>query len=476
MADQTQVPRSPEPLPSTPWWLGWPALLIAAVSYLLLRLITWQYGLPPLEWAVPVLTMLGAAALYGVFKPVLLLFFIATGSLLGNLVHIAEEGLIPFSLFQIFYLAGLGLFVLKWFMNRCAPVRLTGLEIELALFFSLVFLSLLWTPDAERGFLHAIRVFALSGLLYLFVNWIDTPRQITWLVVSLVAVGGVLALIAIYNTINNPLAIIVTVLTDGSRVAARARVGQVDPNIFASLFFLPLSFTASVAFSRMGYSMRATGAVAFLVLFAAVLVTYSRSAWVAVLLTTLVLAVMNRQYGLFIVAAAGVALLLAVYPDARMLLSNVLERFVRLFTGGVDTSNMGRIMLLDGSIRIFFDSWLIGVGWRGFPDAFLNYYTLQQTLGVYEPHNVLYLVYAELGLIGLLLFVFIVYKLFWLAWNNISMSYNEETRILSQALFGALLAYAVFYQFIGSGFLDNQLWITTGLIIALRAHLSTTGE
>lgn len=56
------------------------------------------------------------------------------------------------------------------------------------------------------------------------------------------------------------------------------------------------------------------------------------------------------------------------------------------------------------------------------------------------------------------------------------MSYNEETRILSQALFGALLAYAVFYQFIGSGFLDNQLWITTGLIIALRAHLSTTGE
>ncbi len=444
---------------------------IGTLLFLFLRWATWTTGLPPLEWVLPaglIAVLFFARCLE---SPLILLILITTGSLLGNLIHVFEDGLVPFSLFQIFYIFSLLVFVLRWFVSGFGPIRKTGFELELVLFFSLVFLSILWTPDAERAFFHAIRMVVLSGLLFLFVNWIRKPEEITLVILSMAAVGSILGLLAIHATITNPQAIIQDMLTEGTRLAGRARIGQVDPNIFASLFFLPLAYTASLSFSRIDAWKRILSATIFVILFAAVLVTFSRSSWVAVLVMLLFLAVMFRQYNLFLFAAFAAAAGIALFPELRFLLMNIFNRFIDLFTGEVDMSNYLRIVLFKTSIHIFFDSWLLGVGWRGFSDAFLSYHSLQDTLGVYEPHNVIYLVYTELGLPGLLLFTFIVYKIFWLAWDNIRMSTTMQQGTLSKALFAAFLAYAVFYQFIGSGFLDNQLWITTGLILSLRFYL-----
>lgn len=440
------------------------------------RLVTWSMGLPPLD----LVALAGLIFAYGITRtvtqPVLLLILITTGSLLGNLILIVEDGLIPFSLFQIFYIFGLLVFIMRWFMTGFEPIRKTGFELEIGLFFSLIFLSIIWTPDAEKAFLHALRVLVLSGLLFLFVNWIKKPQEIVWVIYSMIAVGAVIGAIAIIETINNPIAIVQDMYTEGARLAGRARIGQVDPNVFGSLFFLPLAYLATLTFSGISYWKRGVSALFFLVLFAAVLVTFSRSSWVSVLVMLIFLAVFYRQYNLFLFgAAAGIILVIAV-PELQYLLQNILNRFMDLFSGEVDASNFIRIMLLDGSLRIFFDSWLLGAGWRGFPEAFLSYYNLQETLGVYEPHNVIYLVYSELGLIGLIIFTFIVYKIFAMAWSNIRMSTTLAHKNIAVALFAAFLAYAVFYQFLGSGFLDNQLWITTGLIIAFNYYLRNQSD
>lgn len=446
--------------------------------FILFRWVTWFTGLPPLEWVF----LGGIACLFFALRslasPVILLILITVGSLLGNLIHVFEDGLVPFSLFQIFYILALVVFVLRWFVTGFSPIRKTGFELELAVFFSLVFLSIFWTPDAERAFLHAIRVVVLSGLLFLCVNWIRTPGDISLVILSMVGVGSLLAVTATYGAINNPVAIIQDMITGGARMAVRARIGQVDPNVFASLFFLPIAYTASLSFSRsIDIWKRILGGIFFVILLSAVLVTFSRSSWMAILVMLLFLAVKNRQYNLFLIATMAALMAIAVLPEVRFLLMNILNRFIDLFTGEVDASNYIRIVLFKTSIQIFFDSWLIGVGWRGFSDAFLSYHNLQETLGVYEPHNVIYLVYTELGILGLLLLIFIVYKIFKIAWENTFFESNPQIVVLSHTLFGTLLAYFVFYQFIGSGFTDNQLWITTGLAISLNQHLrNSTGK
>jgi len=445
---------------------------LVSLLFLFLRWATWYIGLPPLEWVLLAGAMVLFFAARSLVFPVIMLILVTTGSLLGNLIHVFEDGLVPFSLFQVFYILSIAVFVLRWFMTGFSGLRKTGFELELALFFSLIFLSILWTPDAERAFLHAIRIVVLSGLLFLFVNWIHKPGQISLVIYATIGVGSLLGFIAIYGTVTNPIAIMQDVVTGGARMAGRARIGQVDPNVFASLFFLPLAYTASLSFSKQSEIWKRVIATAFFViLLATVLVTFSRSSWVATLVMLLFLAVTYRQFNLFLIAALAAAVVVTFSPEVRYLLMNILNRFIDLFTGGVDTSNYLRIVLLQTSFHIFFDSWLLGVGWRGFSDAFLSYHSLQDTLGVYEPHNVIYLVYTELGLVGLLLFVFIVYKIFKIAWENTQFETGPEVKIISRALLATLIAYAVFYQFIGSGFTDNQLWITTGLAISLNQYL-----
>ncbi|KPP96409.1 MAG: O-antigen ligase family protein [Bacteroidetes bacterium HLUCCA01] len=407
----------------------------------------------------------------GITTPVLLLGVITIASMLGDIVNIVEDGLIPFSLFQITYLGAIGVFIMRWFAGGLGDFRKTGFELEYALFFGLIFLSLLWTPDAERGFMHALRVLVLSGILYLFVNWLRQPREAVWILGTLAVISVFLGALAIYSTINNPQAIIQDVLTDGTRNASRARIGQHDPNVFASMFFLPMAFTAAVVFSKVNLVLRGAGAVALVVMFVAVLVTFSRSSWVSAIAMLVVLALLYRQYRLFTGGIIAAILLIAAIPEFRFIFMNILNRFISLFTDGLDTSNTIRVMLADASVSMFFDSWLLGVGWRGFPDALLSYYNLQQTHGVFEPHNVTYLVYAELGLIGLLLFGFIVYKIAYIAWQNFRMADTVELKIVTSATGVTFLAYSIFYQFLGSGFLDNQLWITTGIILAMHIYL-----
>ena len=51
----------------------------------------------------------------GITTPVLLLGVITIASMLGDIVNIVEDGLIPFSLFQITYLGAIGVFIMRWF-------------------------------------------------------------------------------------------------------------------------------------------------------------------------------------------------------------------------------------------------------------------------------------------------------------------------------------------------------------------------
>lgn len=413
------------------------------------------------------------AAQQALIKPYLVLLLATTGAFLGNIIHIIDGGAIPLSLFQLFYLSGLGLFVINWIYNGFQPIRKSGFELELALFYALIYLSIIWTPNTQLAFFHATRLVVLAGLLYLAVNWVKEPRQITHIFLSLAVIGTIMGLLSIYNTLNDPEAIVRSVLTDGARLDSRQSVGQVDPNIFASLFFIPIAFTAAYSFSKANLKIRAIAAFLFLVMITAVVVSFSRSAWVASIVLLLVLAIMYRQYNLFIVGAVAVLIASALIPEVRLLLTTITGRFMNLFTGELDTSNSIRVLLAQASVYMFFDSYLIGVGWRGFPEHIFNYFTAQQTHGVYEPHNVLYQIFAELGIIGFSLFGYVIYKIIRTAVRNIKLSQTIEEIALSRAMLAAFLAYGVFYQFIGFGFMDNMLWILTGLILALNYYLNS---
>ncbi|MEX1120988.1 MAG: hypothetical protein WED82_02585, partial [Balneolales bacterium] len=111
---------------------------------------------------------------------------------------------------------------------------------------------------------------------------------------------------------------------------------------------------------------------------------------------------------------------------------------------------------------------LLGVGFRGFPEVFPNYFSVQSTIGVVEPHNITYTILAELGVIGFFLFAIIYWKIGWVAYQNITLSTGDVERSVSITLFVAYIAFIIFYQFYNGFLVDTNIWIIIGLIFAMN--------
>jgi len=79
---------------------------------------------------------------------------------------------------------------------------------------------------------------------------------------------------------------------------------------------------------------------------------------------------------------------------------------------------------------------------------------------------------AELGIIGLVLFLFIFGKIVIIAYRNVKNSIDEMQKIINVTLFSSLIAFLVFYQFYGGGLNDNNIWMLAGMIFFMKYRQS----
>ena len=70
----------------------------------------------------------------------------------------------------------------------------------------------------------------------------------------------------------------------------------------------------------------------------------------------------------------------------------------------------------------------------GFSTYFQNYYTIQQTIGVYEPHNILYNIFAEIGILVLAVFLYLIYKIIHTAYSCSKVNDSKLIHIAGHSL------------------------------------------
>jgi O-antigen ligase len=128
------------------------------------------------------------------------------------------------------------------------------------------------------------------------------------------------------------------------------------------------------------------------------------------------------------------------------------------------------------AVQMFIDTHMIGVGLRGYAESILNFYSYQELIGIVLPHNVTYTILAELGLIGIMLFLFIIYRLTRDSYLNIRYASDELSRVVATSLFVSLMAFFMFFQFIGGGLPDNNVWLIIGLVYATKHTLLSRAQ
>ena len=252
------------------------------------------------------------------------------------------------------------------------------------------------------SFENSLTVIALS-LTYFLVSNILVNRRLAENAVKIIAVSSaptaVFGIITYYTSEAHP------EWTDPTfeGIGARAYSTFGNPNVYAVYLLVALIFSFALALDRSQGGARAFySALAALNLYA-LIITWTRGAWLALILAAIGFAVIRsrRCPKLLLLPVILIPLAIPFIP------SDIIERFLSIFKAA-DSSAISRLSIWRSSVLMFFDNIFIGIGVGS--DAFSEEFLKYAEDGVTAPHshNLFLEIGCEMGIFALLAFTFIL--------------------------------------------------------------------
>ena len=434
----------------------------------------WQLAVPAFAVIVGLIMgvspQFGLAAALGVAFVALVLSDLTIGLALFILVAYVE-GLADLGSLSLPKLAG-GLLVLSWLASRLTDDEqrreltrdhpaLVALTIATA---GWVTMSAVWAelPSVSLG--AAMRWIPNLALLAIVYAAVRRPQHVRWIFVLFV-VGAFLAATAgaLFAT------------PDAESGARLEGYGGVNANGLGGLLAVAVIFAGGLAacreFSGLGRALALiSGGVAVILL----LLTASRGALLglmAALLLAPLLIGRGRRFAALLLAVlamgCAVTYLVAYAPP---------QTIDHLFSS--DPSGSGRTDIWKVGWRMVEANAIVGVGADNFGNSTIHYLLEPGTIPRSEfivdeqkvAHNVYLQVLAELGIVGLALFLGILALSLGAAAKAaraFARSGERSLELLTRALLLALTAILV-SEFFGSGLYSKQTWVLLGMCVALR--------
>jgi hypothetical protein len=337
--------------------------------------------------------------------------------------------------------------------------ELGPLALPVAAFVAWDGLSLLWSQDVRQGAIELLFFVLPFGLLALALARLVWSRGwVLTLYVQLALMGLVFALIGIvqYETRNifwNP-----KVRVDNAYAPSGwfYRVNSVfyDPSIYGRFLVVAILASIAVLLLRRGDALwQIAAALVVVITWAGLLPSFSQSSFVALIAALVVAGVaVWRRAGLLLVVAGIVALALAV----------VLSPAVRHRTS-LSHVTSGRSTLVSKGLRLAVHHPVAGVGVGGFKRAYADLAHLKGK----EPkaaasHTTPVTVAAETGVLGILLFLWLVAAALRVAFARLSADADGAARLAFGLALVAILVHCLFYNAL---FEDPTFWGLLALVV-----------
>ena len=317
--------------------------------------------------------------------------------------------------------------------DKKTTYKTSSFTILIALFLFVTAFSA-FTSIARASSIKAFLVYAVFTVAFtLIVNTIKTKAQYKSLVASflLVAFG-----VAVYGVIQNFSDMETTQSWIDSSLfgSIKTRVYSTldNPNVLGQFFILSIPLVLAFAMSVKKRSLRISYTVILLISVMCLIFTWSRAAWVGVLLATgIILIKKDKRF----VGVCVFALALAPF----VLPQSILERIVSI--GNTDDSSIHyRISVWTASLYMVRDFFFTGVGLG--TDAFFSAYPRYALGGAnfaLHAHNFYLQLVADMGIMGLVTFVLIILTCYRCIANIKSNS--PLIKYIGFAISGSLIGY-----------------------------------
>jgi len=351
--------------------------------------------------------------------------------------------------------------LLKLMLGR-RTLRLQPLDLLVGFFLLMLFIGGVVTVGGMESFRTSLS-FVTFGLLYFAV--VILIKDIAWLkriLISFVISGIPIAIMAILEFVLGKAATSWQDTVFFSNLSGRAASLWGNPNVLAE--FLLVTFFASFGLMLIAKQIRFKfmSAVAMAINAAALIFTWSRGAWLA-LVVTLIFMLLVYSYK----SLPWVLLGIAAFITLSLFLPQVFLDRLESIVSFSDSSTLYRIHIWQGCSEMIRDTFLTGIGIG--PEAFGNVYPSYALDGIEvapHSHNLLMQIVIELGLVGLLVFLTLMLQTLRAAFTLFAKcSLSSAVSVYALALLSALIAlfengmtdyiwynhriYAIFFVLIG---------------------------
>ncbi|NQZ51193.1 MAG: O-antigen ligase family protein [Moritella sp.] len=384
-------------------------------------------------------------------------------------IHEAFPVLIPLHIPLAFSLASF--FVLGWHIFLSNKIKIYwSTELTLVcLFLGWATFGIMFSYNKAAAFSTFSGVLSKVWVMTIAICWLVRTIHHFRIATYLYVVAGVMVgLKAISNKLQG------IGLVEGTRVTISRDIGSLigDPNDLSLVLMFPMSFTLSNLLQpKIGKFHRALLAVAYVILFWAIIATQSRGGLMGIMAVTGFFAFKRIKNKIYILA--GGAMLLPIL----LVMAGVSDRSSGgTAEDGVDESAMGRIYAWMAAWGMAVNNPFTGVGINNF---YLNYYFFSPHWDGknHAVHSTWFQVLAETGFVGLGLLITLITLLFRRLWRT-----EVESRVLpikerntivtcNDGIFAGLIAFCVAGTFLTQGF-TWPLYILLSMTVALAKILS----
>lgn len=321
------------------------------------------------------------------------------------------------------------IFLLSLFLPKKQPKGAERFWVLILGFFLISFASIFWSQNKELAWYAAAKL--AEGLL---LFWLVIRLSVNWRAIgmAIVSSGVVQAILGIYQfflqqivaskwlglAAHDPGTLGDFVVETGSGRFLRAYGSLPHPNMLAGFLVVCLiilmGFILSEHRERRGRAFVVIlYSAAFAIMFFGVVLTFSRTAWLAFVATLVLMfcasAWQRDRYRLFTLTRVCTwVLLLIVFSIA--LLPSLWQ--TRVITGGrLETmSTAQRTSYFAQARDIVRENWLQGVGIGNYTQALYNQDSSKDAWDYQPAHNIFLLVTAETGVFGGLVFIFLTFE------------------------------------------------------------------
>jgi putative inorganic carbon (hco3(-)) transporter len=430
-----------------------------------------------------------AAAMVSLEFGLLLLIFLTYTRFSDVIVHVHSAPSVAKALIAVLALA----ILLRWAIFGERPTSL-GLPALLLAIYGLVGLaSMLFAVDRSVVLQSLGDYWKDAAVVLIIIALLRRPHQFRHAVWVLLIVGIFLGALSLHQFLTKnyhsqyggfAVALYMNISTGANDYRLAGPVG--DPNFFAQVMLVPGLLGLERLLHERKPILKGLAGLSALLSILTVIFTYSRGALVALVVALILYFVLYppRPAQLLLAAALGIVVLAFIPPSyysRALTLQNLLPTQHGFSNIRQDAALQGRISENLTAILMFEQHPIFGVGLRNFPILYQDY---TQSLGLApsgqtrSPHNLYLEVAVESGIVGLIVFLWIVglaYQSLWLARRNfLKAGLNDHANTVTgfSIAFAAYMTAALFVH----GAYPRFFYILIGLAFALRAFSSVSKD